>query len=283
MKVDVILICYNQERFIKDAIDSIFNQCVSDDVKLKLIIADDYSTDNTLQIIHNEVDYWQKETYLFYQIKYLPNSNNVGISHNYQRAFDACNGDYTIILEGDDYWLSSHHIQQHIDFLMAHAECSMAMNRITYGYSNGIQEVDSWNDNKEFEIYTLKSQILWCNVLGNLSACSLRTSCIKKLPKEMFNIHVDDFLLGVMMAQQGDIGILRESTSLYRCNEQSMWASLTPHERYKRNLYFSKVYDEFQNGKYHSLWKECRLRLKKQERKRLRHKYHRLILNWLRK
>ena len=283
INVDVILICYNQERYIRDAIDSIFRQRVSNDVQLHLIVADDCSVDNTLRIIHNAVDFWQKERDVFSHIEFLPSDFNVGISRNYQRAFAACDGDYILVMEGDDYWLNDNHIQQHVDFLFKHKECSMAMNRITYGYSNGTQEVDKWNSKCEFEMFTLRDQIVWCNVLGNMSACSLRTDCIKRLPKEMFDLHVDDFLLGVMMAQQGSIGVMQESTSLYRCNGQSMWASLSFRKRFKRNLYYAKVYDELQDGKYHDLWKECRKRLKKQEQKRLAHKYCYWILNWIRK
>lgn len=279
INVDIILICYNQEQYIKDAIDSIFQQRISDNVRLNLIIADDCSIDNTLQIIHNYVILYQEKSDLFYRIDFLPSSTNVGISQNYQRAFAACDGEFIIILEGDDYWLSPNHIQQHIDFLLKHEECSMSMNRITFGYSNGTKNIDEWGSNEEFKIYTLHDQIVWCNVLGNLSACSLRTSCVKQLPKEMFNLHVDDFLLGVMMAQYGNIGIMRETTSLYRCNKQSMWASLSPREQFKRNIHFAKVYDKFQDGKFHSLWKECRKKLRKQEKKRLLHKLNFLSLN----
>ena len=96
MKIDIILITYNQEQYIAQAVESILLQRVNDDVQVRVIVADDCSTDKTLEIIKS---YEDKSPFPFV---YLSVEDNMGHVRNYQRAFAACVGDYVAILEGDD-------------------------------------------------------------------------------------------------------------------------------------------------------------------------------------
>ena len=50
VKVSVILTAFNEERFIENAIDSVLNQTLKD---FEIIVVNDGSTDNTLNIIEN--------------------------------------------------------------------------------------------------------------------------------------------------------------------------------------------------------------------------------------
>lgn len=245
MKVDILLISYNQEKYIAEAVESILMQQVDENVRLRLVVADDHSPDNTLGVIR-ETRNKKQETSNRLEWVFLPEEENLGISKNYQRAFAACDGDYIAVMEGDDYWTSERHLQQHIDFLEAHKECSMSMNDIAGGHGAGYRIVD-W-----------KQQITMGNQLGNLSACMFRTACIKQLPDIAYGVHLDDYLLGVLLSQIAPIGILEESTSVYRCNEQSMWASMSNWRKFRRNLEFADMYDRLQDGKYHDLWQICK-------------------------
>ena len=96
MKLSILLISYNQSEFVEEAIDSILNQNIPFDYEL--IIADDSSTDGTLELISNKLS----GTLIKYFV--LTSKLNLGISKNYQRGFKACKGEYIAILEGDDYW-----------------------------------------------------------------------------------------------------------------------------------------------------------------------------------
>lgn len=121
MKANIILITYNQEKDIRQALESILMQKRTFD--FNIIVADDCSTDTTLQIIS---EYAEKSDIEFI---FLPQTSNLGYIKNYQRAFAACNRDYIAIMEGDDYWLSPSHLENHIRFLANHPECSMSYNR----------------------------------------------------------------------------------------------------------------------------------------------------------
>lgn len=257
MQLDILLISYNQEQYIAQAVESILMQRMNDDVQVRVIVADDCSKDKTLEIIKS---YEEKSPFPFV---YLAADTNLGISKNYQRAFAVCVGDYITILEGDDWWSSPNHIEQHIRFLDTHKECSMSMNTITY-YAQETQDYEPpywrYGDADVFYVDT-ECQITQGNQLGNLSACVFRNSCIKQLPDSLFGIPIADWMLGVMLSQQGSIALLKESTSVYRINANSKWASLSRKQQVKRMLELSKQYDKYQNGHYHIYWKRYRRKL----------------------
>ncbi len=249
MKVDVLLISYNQETFIAQTIESILAQRVKSDVNISVIIADDCSTDKTLEIIKS-----YEEISLF-PFVYLYNDKNLGITKNYQRAFNACDGDYIAVLEGDDYWSTPNHLENHIRFLSSHHECCMSMNRISYIRPETPQPITfGWNYNEDVHYVDTKSQIKDGNQLGNLSACVFRTSCIKSLESSLYDLYLADWMLGVMLSQKGLIAILKESTSVYRQNPHSKWAALSRNEQISQLINLAESYDKYQNGLYHEEW-----------------------------
>ncbi len=92
--VSIAMATYNGERFLRDQLDSIFNQTYKN---LEVIVTDDCSTDGTLDIL--EI-YSQK-----YDLKYYINNKNLGRVKNFERALSFCNGKYIALADQDDIWL----------------------------------------------------------------------------------------------------------------------------------------------------------------------------------
>lgn len=256
MRVDIVVVSYNQEKFIAQAMESLIMQQVDDYIDVNVLISDDCSSDITLEIIK---EYEKKSPFPFV---YLQNNNNLGISKNYQRVFEYTDSDYLAILEGDDYWSSHLHLKQHYDFLDSHKKCSMSMNAITYlQQNNNHQYTPKWSYKKNVHFVDIEEQIVHGNQLGNLSACVFRTNCLKRLEPSLFNLYIADWMLGVMLAQQGLIALLEQSTSVYRVNSQSQWASLSTEDKIKLQLELADMYDNYQNGLYHKYWMKFKNRL----------------------
>ena len=94
-KVSIIIISYNQEKFIADAILGAVHQ---DYENLEVIVSDDASSDKTSQIIGDLA------------LKYprlipLLNKQNGGITINCNRALRACSGELITMIGGDDVML----------------------------------------------------------------------------------------------------------------------------------------------------------------------------------
>lgn len=265
MKVDIVLVSYNQEIYISEAIESILMQEVNDDVKLNLIIADDCSTDKTLEIIKS---YLPKISYS-YQI--LESSYNLGISQNYKRIFENCSGDYIAILEGDDYWASPNHLENHIRFLDKYRFCCLSMNSFVINVQDNNEFfTPNWIYSNDYIFVDTKTQITRGNQLGNLSACVLRTRSVKQLPSSIYDLSIADWMLGVMLSQYGLLALIKEPSSVYRMNSQSKWASLTPNEQKERVKKLSIEYDNYQEGKFHHYWEIYRMNLEQKKTSLLR-------------
>ena len=91
--VDVLLVSYNQSTYISKALRSILGQRYTG--RIRVIVADDASNDDTLEQIRNIAGAQQNIEFVF-----LRKSENLGITRNYQRAFAASTAPYVAILGG---------------------------------------------------------------------------------------------------------------------------------------------------------------------------------------
>lgn len=223
--IDVILCCYNQEKYIAQAVESIISQKV--DAQVQVIVADDCSTDKTLEIIRS---YEKQSPFPFV---YLTEDHNVGLSANYKRAFAACSAEYTAILEGDDWWCEPWHLSQQFQFLQKKKQYSMSFNYFGRYYQDEERcDASQWPYRGVNHIkIKLRHQLAWGNQIGNLSACMFRTRLLKLLPDELFLTDFADWDLGVLMALHGPIGLLHGRTSMYRVNNQGLWSALSADEK----------------------------------------------------
>ena len=81
---------------------------------------------------------------------------------------------------------------------------------------------------------------------------------------------IADWMLGIMLSQQGLIALLKESTSVYRINQNSEWASLSYEQQKMKMLTLADKYDSYQNGKYHVYWSQFKAIYSKSKRLKCR-------------
>ena len=91
--ISVCIATYNGEKYIKEQIDSILSQLCDDD---EVIISDDSSIDNTIEIIENYNDP---------RIKIFKGNTFYNPIFNFENALKQTNGDYIFISDQDDIWL----------------------------------------------------------------------------------------------------------------------------------------------------------------------------------
>src|SRR6266702_1500393 len=115
MKLSVLMITYNHEKYIAQALDSVLMQEV--DSNYEIVIGEDCSTDNTRKIV---LDYQRKYPN---KIRALLPDKNLGMLWNFVATYEACQGKYVAILEGDDYWSSPVKLQKQVDFLDKNTGC----------------------------------------------------------------------------------------------------------------------------------------------------------------
>ncbi|WP_396178659.1 glycosyltransferase family 2 protein [Flavobacterium sp.] len=93
--VTVICLCYNHAEYVEEALNSVINQTYKN---IELIIADDFSTDNSVQVIEN----WLK---IHPEISFVKNKKNVGNTTTFNQCLKIAKGAYIIDLAADDILL----------------------------------------------------------------------------------------------------------------------------------------------------------------------------------
>jgi glycosyltransferase involved in cell wall biosynthesis len=93
--LSLLSICYNQESFIREAVDGALAQIYS---PLEIIFMDDHSQDRTFDIVQEMVAYYRGP----HSVKAFRNPSNLGVAGNFNRAVGLCHGELVVIAEGDD-------------------------------------------------------------------------------------------------------------------------------------------------------------------------------------
>lgn len=241
VKLNVILITYNHEQFIRETLETILSQKTS--FKFNIIVADDCSTDNTVEIIR-EVEKTTDIPFVF-----LTNDKNLGIMQNYKRAFAHCNASYVAIMEGDDLWTDNLRLEKHVDFLDAHCECSMTFNRyIVKNFEEGttrLQPVFSQQEEALYFRYVNGHDLAYNNLIGNFSTCVYRASALKALPEQLYSMKAYDWLTNILISRMGVIGCLMQPMSIYRIHSKGVWSSQSQDEQIKSMIEAIEIYDEY--------------------------------------
>lgn len=103
-KITVLMPVFNGEKYIKYAIDSILNQSFKD---FELLIIDDGSTDDTLNIIQSFKDK---------RIKTVRNNKNLGLIASLNIGLEKSEGEYIARMDSDDI-CPSHRLEKQLNFL----------------------------------------------------------------------------------------------------------------------------------------------------------------------
>lgn len=212
-KLSIICTAYNHERYIKYALNSIIMQKVNFDYEV--LIGEDCSTDTTRDILK---DYEKKYPNRF-QIIYR--EYNLGPEKNFQDLYERAKGEYLIVLEADDFWISKDKLQIEYDYLEAHPEClAVAHKCIMIGDNNELLYLKYPECTRDY--YTLSD---FNNELmpGQTTTIMFRNYYLYDIgintslcTKEKYKIGPGDKRKAFMFAAQGKVACLDKYLSAYR-------------------------------------------------------------------
>lgn len=116
--VSILVSNYNYGRFIGDTIKSALDQTYSN---LELIICDDGSTDDSVQVIE---EYAQRDSRL-----HLIRKENGGQASGFNAAFAASRGQIIALLDSDDLFLPRK-VERVVADFQAHPDCGLGLQRV---------------------------------------------------------------------------------------------------------------------------------------------------------
>ncbi len=253
IKVNILLVTYNQEELVKEAAMSIVGQELP--FSYEVLVADDYSQDTTINSIKDIFD----ANNINYRV--LKSDRNLGISHNYKRAFAECNAEYVAVLEGDDYWTDPKRLVKHIEFLDSNPEVVLTSNRFWWLKDN--QLVEDPNNNIEGKIFVFDTKkLIIKNYLHNLSTCVFRKTALNQLKPDIYDLGIADWMLGMALGEIGKLVKLNEFMSVFRMHDKGSWNGQTSLNNVKR-LIRSTIpnYNEYLGYRYNKEFKRLKLKL----------------------
>ncbi|HEY4963522.1 MAG TPA: glycosyltransferase [Candidatus Saccharimonadales bacterium] len=209
--VSVCCITYNQEKFVKYALDGFVMQKTN--FPFEVIISDDRSTDDTRTII---TEYAQKYPDI---IKPIFHNKNLGSLNNYLDNFKRATGKYVAMCEGDDYWTDPEKLQKQVDFLETNPDYSISFHPVEVRHENDASKDHIFpEETSGFDLDTLLDH----NFIQTNSVMYRRLKEYKNLSGVDFA--PGDWYLHVYHARFGKIGFMSDVMATYRKHDGGMWA-----------------------------------------------------------
>lgn len=221
--VSVLMITYNQEKYIRDAIEGVLIQKTK--FPLELIIGEDHSTDSTGNIC-KEYSRKYQET-----IKILHSEKTLGALANFINSLEACNGKYVAICEGDDYWTDPFKLQKQVDFLENNPDYALV-----HTNKKDRKGETFFDDKEEYKQmgYIIEDLLLSNNI--SILTILARTDIFKETVRNVFchskarNWQMLDYPLWIYISMNHKIGYLNDVMGVYRFLPESLSHSLNSHK-----------------------------------------------------
>jgi glycosyltransferase involved in cell wall biosynthesis len=211
--VSILLPCYNAEKYLKYALESILNQEYGN---LQILCINDGSTDTTLSILES---YQVNDP----RIQIINQEINIGLIDSLNNSFSAIKGDYFARMDADDY-CPPNRISKQISFLIDNSQFDLVSSGYNYFFSNGLKNkycAPIGTSPKALQFVSLFSTPLThASVMG-------KTSLIKsgKYRYDKNFPYAEDFELFSRLAWQGaSLSNMNESLYWVRLNNESVSA-----------------------------------------------------------
>ena len=214
-KISVLVITYNQERYVSQALDSALMQ--KTDTAFEIVVGEDCSTDRTREIL---LAYREKHPET---IRLLMHPRNLGMNRNFGQALAACRGEYIAILEGDDYWTSPDKLRRQSDFLDNHPQCAACFHNVAVVHDEGETKDRLFHKPGVLKPFFSLEDILASHFIPTLSVM-FRAGLFGELPDWFYEMPMGDWPLHALNARYGLYGYIDEVMGCYRVHGEGVWS-----------------------------------------------------------
>lgn len=252
--VSICCITYNQESYIRDALEGFVNQKTN--FKYEVLIHDDASTDKTADIIREYEEKYPEmiKPILQTENQYSKGLTNVSGTWNFPRA----KGKYIAMCEGDDYWIDENKLQRQVDYMEAHPDCALVFHSAKVEVQGSAVTEKMMRPYKKSRIVTPEEII---DKTSGYPTASLmfKTEMVQNLPKFYNNAPIADIPLQLLAANMGYAYYMDEPMSVYRLGGAASWTTLMKQGNYEKKQQdyaramkvMYKGYDEFSGKRFH--------------------------------
>lgn len=243
-QISVIVLVYNHASYLEEAIRSIICQKVPIQGFFEILIGEDCSSDSSFEICLEFKKQYPK------LIRLITSSANVGMHRNFARLWHHALGKYIACCEGDDYWIDDQKLIKQYEFLEYHSRHNMCAT-----YTDVLEKVNGGNWSITGSIkppmiqkdYSLEDMIMRYNF--HFSSIMLRKESIC-FPSWFWDVYCVDRPLYLLAVKDSLVGLIPETTSVYRLHSGGSWSSVNLYEKAEKSIHLFNKLASFLPTKY---------------------------------
>ncbi|MCA9080247.1 MAG: glycosyltransferase [Planctomycetaceae bacterium] len=239
--VSVILLTYNHEPYIANALRSILMQDFTEPAEV--LVADDCSTDGTRAIIAGLL---HESTF---PIRVLDRPENLGLSRNLEDAMRQAQGKYISILEGDDSWCDRMKLRRTMEQLEANSNWVGCFHAVRVVDGSGKQTSKVLPESLPTRVVQL-TDLLSSMRIPTYSCVTYRRGIVTSFPAWHYRVACGDWGLHLMHARHGPFGFLPEVMTNYRVHAAGMWSGMGEVWRLQQQLELLRSIDQEWAGEF---------------------------------
>lgn len=203
--ISVVMCTYNGEKYLRKQIESVLAQTYKN---FEIIIVDDFSSDNTVNIIKEYANQYQL-------IHFSKNERNLGFNKNFERAIGLGSGDLIAICDQDDIWYNNK---------LEKLQLKIGSKGVIFSNSRLIDENGDplgklLLENPKFEEFDYRS-ILINNYVTGHTILAKKMFLLKTFPFPEHGYY--DWWIGFLASYYNELGYLDEVTADYRVHRNSV-------------------------------------------------------------
>lgn len=216
-KVYISVVCtsYNQEVYIRDAIESFLAQeC---EYKFEIIIHDDASTDHTGKIVK---EYADKYPNIIKPILQTKNQYSIYPNKPFINCCNAVNGEYIALCEGDDFWVDKIKLQHQTVLMEKNPNYNICCTNALMLARNGRAVKFSISKSSEVSIGEV---IKKTSQFAPTATYFFKRKVVNELPIWLNKAPIGDFYIEMYSMYSGEFYYCERITSVYRLNSVGSW------------------------------------------------------------
>lgn len=219
--VSVCCITYNHEKFIRQAIDSFLEQ--NTNFPIEIIIHDDASTDNTVNVI---CEYQKKYPDLIKTILQSENQYSVRGFGFISDIFKQASGKYIALCEGDDYWTDPLKLQLQVELLNKKPYLSACFHNVIK-INHESQEQSAWYLPDYKDEYSTADLLSSNSNFIATGSVVFRNRLLADFPTWLNRVGMADWILHIMNSFYGSLGYIDRVMGVYRLHPGGVWSTKT--------------------------------------------------------
>ena len=233
--VSVLIITYNQERFIRKAVDSALNQ--KTDFEYEILIGDDCSTDRTGEICAEYQRQYPDK------IRFITADRNVRqFGGNLNRLRYRARGEFIACLEGDDYWTDTEKLQKQVEVFHKHPEVTLCLcgqerlrrdGSISPVNNTHFEKLLENSDEQDGTLFT--GDDYFAHPLGGPLGVAMYRKADFDYGELCMFYYRTSFTLYFLLLKKGKGFFLKKPMTMYRINPNGVWSGKSDFEKAKAN------------------------------------------------